>query len=174
MLIDTNCQLKSFEASVEPFNYWERIMRKILKKIYIRFKKFKRKIEKLVHEIFNGRTIQLKNNQESSIEILSLKPGEKIRIKSYDQIKRTLDNNGKYQGLAFTPAQIKYCGGTYIVLKRLEKAFDERRWKLFKVKNTVLLEGVVCDGKGGIEKAWDGCDRHCLLWWKEIWLERIK
>jgi hypothetical protein len=95
-------------------------------------------------------------------------------VRSLDEILKTLDQNGKYQGLSFTVAQRKYCGNTCTVLKRLEKVFDERRWKLSRIKDTVLLEGVVCDGAGGVFREWDGCDRHCLLWWKEAWLKRIE
>ena len=105
---------------------------------------------------------------------LGLKPGERVMVKPFDEILENLDQNGKYQGLSFTVAQRKYCGNTCTVLKRLEKVFDERRWKLSRIKDTVLLEGVVCDGAGGVFREWDGCDRHCLLWWKEAWLKRIE
>ncbi|MFY9397999.1 MAG: hypothetical protein WAR22_06520 [Desulfomonilia bacterium] len=105
---------------------------------------------------------------------LGLRPGERVMVKTLDEILKTLDQNGKYQGLSFTVAQRKYCGGTYTVLKRLEKVFDERRWKLSRIKDTVLLDSVVCDGDGGVSREWDGCDRHCLLWWKEAWLKRVE
>ena len=104
---------------------------------------------------------------------LHLMPGEQVRVKSYEEIQEILDQNRKFQGLTFTVAQRKYCGATYTVLKRLEKVFDERKWKLSKIRDTVLLDGAVCDGAGGITREWDGCDRHCLLWWKEAWLERV-
>ncbi len=75
-----------------------------------------------------------------------------MRVKTLEEVRKTLDKGGKYQGLYFTITQTRYCGGTYTVLKRLEKIFDERRWKLSKIKDTVLLEGVFCDGAGGIKK----------------------
>lgn len=140
---------------------------KIIKRIYLGLKN--------LYRIINGMAKYNNDKRDDALFLitLSLQPGEKVRVKSLDQIRKTLDDNGKFQGLAFTPAQKKYCGGAYIVLKRLERAFNEGTWKMFRMKDTVLLKDVVCDGKGGPGYEWNGCDRHCLLWWKEIWLERI-
>ena len=96
-----------------------------------------------------------------------------MKVRSLEEIQKTLDKGNKCQGLAYTPAMRKYCGGTYYVLKRVEKVFDERNWKLSSIKDVVLLDSVFCDGSGGVGKAWDGCDRTCYLWWKEAWLEKL-
>jgi hypothetical protein len=38
--------------------------------------------------------------------------------------------------------------------------------ELRKLQNTVLLEGVMCDGIFG-------CDRSCFQFWREAWLRRV-
>jgi hypothetical protein len=103
---------------------------------------------------------------------LNLAAGDRVRVKSHEEIMATLNAEGRFQGLSYTPAMKKHCGGTYAVFKRVDLVFDERRWKLSKIRNVVLLEGVYCDGAGGPGKEWDGCDRSCFIWWKEGWLER--
>lgn len=44
----------------------------------------------------------------------------------------------------------------------------ETNGELRKMKNTVLLEGAMCDGK-----AFSGCDRSCFHFWREVWLRRV-
>ncbi len=100
-------------------------------------------------------------------EILDLKPGEMVEVKSLPEILKTLDDKGKYHGLVFTPEMRQHCAKQYRVFKRLELMFDEYHKSQRRVKNTVLLEGVVCGGAGL------GCDRSCFLYWREVWLRRV-
>jgi hypothetical protein len=100
-------------------------------------------------------------------EVLALSAGEIVEVKSLREILRTLDDKGKYRGLVFTPEMRKHCGKRYRVYKRLELMFDEYHKSQRRVKNTVLLEGVVCEGAGL------GCDRSCFLYWREAWLRRV-
>jgi hypothetical protein len=182
------CQIECFDECSITLTYFEQFRRQIIKKVHIRLLNTRMLLSKIgiLRKLYFGlknfyfnllkkRMLENKDSYEGEpIPTLNLRPGEKVRIRKFDQIHQTLDINGKYQGLAFTPAQTKYCGGNYVVLKRVEKAFNEKTGKLFKMKDTVLLDNVVCDGQSGMRLEWDGCDRHCLLWWKEIWLERIE
>jgi hypothetical protein len=97
-----------------------------------------------------------------------------VRVKSLEEIRETLNAENKCQGLSFFKPMERFCGGEFRVVKRVERIFNERRWKMSKIKNVVLLEGVFCDGRGTPEKHWHGCDRNCYLWWKEAWLERAR
>ena len=99
--------------------------------------------------------------------VLDLNVGEWVQVKSYPEILKTLDEKGRYKGLTFTPEMVPHCGKRYRVLKRLELMFDEYHRSQRRMKNTVLLEGVVCQGAGL------GCDRSCFLYWREMWLCRI-
>jgi len=99
--------------------------------------------------------------------VLNLQPGEVVEVKSLEEILVTLDASGKLNGLVFTPEMRKHCNKQYRVFKRLELMFDEYHKSQRRVKNTVLLEGVVCEGAGL------GCDRCCFLYWREAWLRRV-
>lgn len=99
--------------------------------------------------------------------VLDLQPGEWVKIKSFEEIKRTLDQKGRFRGLVFTPEMAKHCGKTYQVYKRLELMFDEYHKTQRRVSNTVLLKDVVCEGAGL------GCHRSCFLYWREAWLSRL-
>ena len=158
------------------FSFREKLPKLVVRNVFFGAMKLIGIVKILAWKIMNrteGEGDTSNKNVPGPIPPLNLKPGERVKVKSYEEIQETLDQNCKYQGLSFTVAQRKYCGRTYTVLKRLEKVFDERRWKLSKIRDTVLLDGVVCDGAGGISREWDGCDRYCLLWWKEAWLERV-
>jgi hypothetical protein len=99
--------------------------------------------------------------------VLDLKPGDLVQVKSLEEILKTLDAKGRYHGLVFTPEMKKHCGKPYRVYKRLELMFDEYHKSQRRLKNTVLLENVVCEGTGL------GCDRSCFLYWREVWLRRL-
>ena len=97
---------------------------------------------------------------------LDLRPGDFVKIKTKEEILRTLDHLGRNRGLEFTPEMEKYCGETFRVLKRLDRMITDQG-TMRHIANTVLLEGVNCDGK-----AHGGCPRNCFCLWREIWLER--
>jgi hypothetical protein len=101
-------------------------------------------------------------------EALHLEPGDIVEVKALDEILATLDEKGRFRGLTFTPEMRQHCGKRFRVFKRLELMFDEYHNSQRRVKNTVLLEGVVCTGAGL------GCDRSCFLYWREAWLRRCK
>ena len=63
---------------------------------------------------------------------------------------------------------VKYCGGRFRVLKRMERLLVERTGTMRNLKDTVLLEGTTCDGS-----AHEGCDATCQHLWRELWLRRV-
>ena len=80
-------------------------------------------------------------------EALNLQVGDLVRIKTVDEIRATLDPAGKHRGMAFVPTEMEqHCGKTYRVYKRVEKIFLEESKQNRKLKNTVLLDGVQCQG----------------------------
>ena len=68
------------------------------------------------------------------------------------------------------PAQAPFCGKTYRVRKQVRTFLDERDFRVKKLKNVFLLDGVFCDGSP-LEP--EPCDRMCFLFWKGAWLERL-
>jgi hypothetical protein len=97
---------------------------------------------------------------------LGLQPGEVVRVRRAEEIARTLDQDGKLDGLPFMPEMLAYCGKTMPVFKRADKTCAGRG-KARRMDNAVHLVGVRCDGG-----AHGGCQAACLIYWKEAWLER--
>jgi hypothetical protein len=75
-----------------------------------------------------------------------------------------LDAEGKLEGLPFMPEMIAHCGTQIRVHRRADRTcvagFGFRR-----MTATVFLQDSRCDGSYH-----DGCQRGCLLFWKEAWL----
>jgi hypothetical protein len=99
----------------------------------------------------------------------NLKPGELVRVMGYDEILTTLDTNNKNRGLWFDAEMVKYCGGIYPVLCRVETLIDNRDGRLIKLQNDcIVLDGVTNRGD------YHGFNpRNEYLLWREIWLERV-
>jgi len=97
---------------------------------------------------------------------LDLKPGELVEVRSLEEIRSTLDHRDKLAGLTFMPEMAKYCGKRFKVVKRVERYTVEGRG-MRRLKNTVFLDGVFCDGQFHGE-----CDRTCFCLWREAWLKR--
>jgi len=99
---------------------------------------------------------------------LDIRPGDIVEVKSKAEILATLDFSAKNRGLVFTEEMLKYCNKKFRVLKKLNKMIDENTGKMQHISNTLILEGVTCDGK-----AHGGCQRNCLCFWREIWLRKV-
>ena len=100
-------------------------------------------------------------------ESLNLRAGDWVEIRSKEEILRTLDKQGEFDGLPFMPEMFAFCGTRLRVYKRAHKTCDT----VFPIRgrrmaNAVHLE-TRCDGQ-----AHGRCQANCLLFWKEIWLKR--
>ena len=105
-------------------------------------------------------------------EVLNLKPGELIRVKSHQQILETLNERNRNRGLSFDVEMVRYCGGTYRVLKRVDKIIEEKTGQLLKLPNDcVILDGVFCCAEFSEDRLF--CPRELPPFWREIWLERV-
>lgn len=103
---------------------------------------------------------------------LDLRPGELVRVRSYQEILSTLDAGNKNRGLRFDAEAVPYCGGTYRVRSRVERIVDEKTGRMVELKNdAVILEGVVCQGRYSNRRML--CPRAIYAYWREIWLERV-
>ena len=92
-----------------------------------------------------------------------------MRVKSLDQIRATLDSEGKHQNLLFAPAMADFSGQVLRVRDRVESIVLDGIRQQRKIRDTVLLEGATCDGM-----CHRMCPRQSLLFWRECWLERVK
>lgn len=103
-------------------------------------------------------------------EVLDLIPGELVQVRNRDDILRTLDWRERNRGLSFDREMVKYCGGRYKVLKRVEQIINEKTGKMMTLPNDcIMLEGVICVGD-----LHGFCPRSIYSYWREIWLERVK
>jgi hypothetical protein len=107
-------------------------------------------------------------------EQLDLRPGELVQIRSPREIAGTLDAKGRNRGMRFdVPEQTPFCGGTYRVLRRVQRLIDERTGELIELSNScILLDGVVCSGNYSPKRYF--CPRAIYPWWREIWLRRVE
>jgi hypothetical protein len=95
-----------------------------------------------------------------------------VRVKSHDEILRTITEENKNRGMSWDAEMVPYCGGTYRVLTRVSQIVDERTGKMQTLKNPcIILDNVVCQAK------YSGCRMFCprsiYPYWREIWLERV-
>jgi hypothetical protein len=112
------------------------------------------------------------NAGKEPVETLELQPGEFVRVKSYEEILKTLNFDSKNRGLFFDAEMVPYCGGIYRVRARVGKFIDEKTGKFRYLRTpAVILDNVWCRGRYSGFRAF--CPRAIYAWWREIWLERI-
>ena len=104
-----------------------------------------------------------------SNEVLRLRVGDHVEVRTVGEILSTLDERGALDGLPFMPEMLAFCGQRFTVFKRADKVNDlVERTGLRRMEHGVLLEGVRCDGS-----AHGGCQALCQILWKEAWLKRV-
>ncbi len=101
---------------------------------------------------------------------LDLKPGELVRVKSKEEILRTLNDKLLNRGMGFEEEMSRYCGQTARVSARIERCLDEKTGRMLEMKSPcIVLEGVICAGAYNVS-----CPREFVPFWREIWLERVE
>ena len=100
---------------------------------------------------------------------LDLQPGDRVRIKSKNDLLATLDENLLNRGMGFADEMLPFCGQTATVQSRVERCIDEKTGRMLTMKNPcIILENIFC---AGIYSA--NCPREFPAFWREIWLERL-
>ncbi len=97
---------------------------------------------------------------------LGLQPGEWVEVRSRDEILQTLDAEGRHKGLYFTMDMYRRSGHRMQVRQRIERVIVEQTGRLQQVRDTVILEGSICD-------RYRGCARGMPILWREAWLKRV-
>jgi hypothetical protein len=98
----------------------------------------------------------------------TLKAGDWVEVRSKEEILRTLDADGRLDGMPWMPEMFQFCGKRFQVYKRAHKSCDyttpypfRSRW----IEQAVFLD-TRCDGS-----AHGGCQAGCIIFWKEAWLK---
>jgi hypothetical protein len=103
---------------------------------------------------------------------LNLQPGEMVRVKSHEEILKTVNTHSKNRGLWWDAELVPYCGGTYRVHSRVNKVLDEKTGKMQVMKNpSIILDNVVCQARYSACRMF--CPRNTYAYWREIWLQRV-
>ena|ERR1700722_190061 len=106
------------------------------------------------------------------VQTLDLQPGELVRIKTHDEVLKTLNTTSRNRGLYWDAEEVPYCGGTYRVLRRLERIVNEKTGKMLEMKTpSVILDNVICQSRYSNCRMF--CPRSIYPYWREIWLERV-
>ncbi len=114
---------------------------------------------------------EISDQQDFKVTPVNLKRfrrGEVVVVRDADEILQTLDDNGTIDGLLFMPEMVQYCGQAFTVGAQAERLCDTiNGGGCRRMPNTVLLEGLRCDGGSH-----GGCQAECLIYWNEAWLRR--
>ena len=82
-------------------------------------------------------------NQSTITQVLGLRVGERVEVRSIDEILATLDDRAALDGLPFMPEMVKFCGRHFTVFKRADKVNDlVERSGLRRMRNAILLADV--------------------------------
>lgn len=109
-------------------------------------------------------------NARNLAPVVSFRAGDWVRVRSREEIASTLDPFHELKGCAFLQEMYQYCGSQQRVFKVMQRFLDERDYKVKKVRGVVLLGDVICQGT----PVFGPCDRCCLLFWREEWLEKLE
>lgn len=101
-------------------------------------------------------------------EVLNLEVGEWVEVRPLAEIEATLLDKRTCRGLFFMPDMSRFCGQRLRVYKKVKRIALESTGEVKTVRNTVFLEGAICDGQPVY-----GCDRSCFYFWREAWLRRV-
>ena len=96
-------------------------------------------------------------------------PGDRVRIKTRQEIQSSLDNWDELKGCGFMEEMWPYCGSEQTIFKRVGRFLDERDYRVKQVRGIYLLEGIICGGTVDFGP----CDRSCFFFWREEWLEKV-
>jgi hypothetical protein len=100
---------------------------------------------------------------------LDLRPGDRVTVKSRDEIVRTLDSGNRNRGLWFDREMLSFCGGSFKVFRVVDTLIEEKTGRLVKLRNScVILDGVTATGE-----CYRFNPQNDYILWREVWLRRV-
>jgi hypothetical protein len=104
--------------------------------------------------------------------VLDLRQGERVRVKPFNKILKTLDVNYRNRGLYFDPEMVPFTERQYEVDRRITQIIDEKTGKMLRIKtDAIILKDVACEARYAFCRRF--CPRAIIPYWREIWLERV-
>jgi hypothetical protein len=97
--------------------------------------------------------------------------GDLVQVRPPEEILQTLDADGTLGQLPFMPEMLEFCGRSFHVARRAEMtcASQMESPRGFKINDVVTLDCVRCSGA-----AHDGCQKACMIFWREAWLRKVE
>jgi hypothetical protein len=133
--------------------------------------RLKRKVNSLRYDLTSKTGLSKINSAEAKSGRNEISTGDMVRVLPTDVIQNMLDYRGIYKGCPFLEEQFAHCGRPYEVLKEVHYFYDERKNKLCKCNDIVVLEGTFCNGKQKLYS--ESCDLNCYFFWHKDWLEKV-
>ena len=97
---------------------------------------------------------------------MKFRAGDWVEVRGKEEILRSLDKQGRLEGMPFMPQMFHYCGQRLKVYKRAHKTCDT----VFPVRGRYVSDAVHLDLRCNGE-AYGGCQAVCLIFWKTAWLK---
>jgi hypothetical protein len=105
-------------------------------------------------------------------EVLDLKVGEWVEIKSSEEILPTITHGGFNRGMRYDMEMAKYSGDRQRVQMRVDRLINEQTGKMMQMKSACIqLENIYCRAECTAMRL--GCPRASNTYWREIWLRRV-
>ena len=131
-----------------------------------------------VHKLLTGRTSPfdrngaIPNGHPTPTGTLNLASGEWVRVKSHEEIRKTITERNFNRGMKFDVEMVPFCDRIFKVDRNVERLIDERTGRMVVMKSPcIVLEGVVCKAEYSDRKLF--CPREIPPYFREIWLERV-
>ena len=105
---------------------------------------------------------------------LKLQAGDLVEVKTPTEILNTLDAEGTLDQLPFMREMVEHCGRRFRVSRRVVKicASGMKGGSIlrgFRTDDVVILDGLRCSGADH-----DGCQKACIIFWREAWLRKVE
>ncbi len=169
---DPGCQLQVLPTGCEPPGIFDRARCLALRLILALERRLGRPGYTVVRDGRYGNDHAATAISDLEIDEGSIEEGDWVVVRPIREIKETLDASNRCRGLEFMPGMEKNCEKSFRVRKRVRAIFDERAWRMLKIRDTFLLDDCVCEGRGMYDK--EGCDRCCYYFWKVDWLKKVR
>jgi hypothetical protein len=100
-----------------------------------------------------------------------LRRGDFVEVKPAEEILATFDADGTIDNLPFMPEMLEFCGKRFQVSERVlsmcHSGFNPGM-RVFRADDVVILDSLRCSGANH-----DGCQKACMIFWREAWLRKV-
>jgi hypothetical protein len=128
-------------------------------------------------KIFGGEVLPMIDGKiakggKTPTEVLNVKSGDLIEVKSVEEIAETITEDGFNRGMRYDLEMNKYAGRRFRVQNIVTKIIHEKNGKMTAMKSPCIqLEGVYCRAECTEKRL--GCPRASNTYWREIWLKKV-